>query len=169
YVGHFIITAQKRGFSVPDQMISNWISYQQKLAKNWDSKLSNTGFYGSQSQLDQSYRLYTLALAGKPELAAMNRFKEIGAKNTTAQWMLAATYAISGRAQIAKEMVQNLSTQTEVYPDAGFTYGSALRDKALILEAAVLSDMTSKAGELARDIATELNSNNWYSTQTTAF
>jgi uncharacterized protein YfaS (alpha-2-macroglobulin family) len=169
YVGHFIITAQKKGFSVPDQMIRDWTNYQLKLAKNWDPKLSNTGFYGSQSQLDQAYRLYTLALAGEPELGAMNRFKELSAKNTTAQWMLAASYALSGRAQIAKEMVQNLSIQTELYPDAGFTYGSALRDKALILEAAVLSDMSSKAGELARDIATELNSNNWYSTQTTAF
>lgn len=169
YVGHFVITAQQKGFSVPEQMISNWVNYQLKLAKNWDPKLSNTGFYGSQSQLDQAYRLYTLALAGKPELGAMNRFKELGTKNATAQWMLAASYAISGREQIAKEMVQSLSTQTEVYPDAGFTYGSALRDKALILEAAVLSDMTAKAGELARDIATELNSNNWYSTQTTAF
>lgn len=169
YVGHFITTAQQKGFAVPDQMVSNWISYQLKLAKNWDPKLSDTGFYGSQSQLNQAYRLYTLALAGQPELGAMNRFREIGAKNTTAQWMLAASYAISGRSQIAQEMVKNLSIQTESYPDEGFTYGSVLRDKALILEAAILSGMNTKAAELAQEIATELNSNNWHSTQTTAF
>ncbi|MCC8172979.1 MAG: hypothetical protein LIO65_00860 [Odoribacter sp.] len=35
-------------------------------------------------EMEQAYRLYVLALSGRPYLAAMNRMKELELKNNTA-------------------------------------------------------------------------------------
>ncbi|MFR7876483.1 MAG: hypothetical protein ACLU4J_08875 [Butyricimonas paravirosa] len=56
----------------------------------WQNKqmLLATGIY---SEIEQSYRLYVFALAGKPNMAAMNRMKEDTYKNPIARWQLAGS------------------------------------------------------------------------------
>ncbi|PTT09380.1 hypothetical protein DBR27_06825, partial [Flavobacterium sp. HMWF030] len=58
YAGHFLIEAEKKGYVLPINFKSKWISYQQKEAKQWRFEPK----YGN--DLAQAYRLYTLALAG---------------------------------------------------------------------------------------------------------
>jgi uncharacterized protein YfaS (alpha-2-macroglobulin family) len=55
------------------------------------------------------------------------------------------------------------------YMEFGGTYGSSLRDKAVILETLVLFERWKEADDLANEIALALSSQIWYSTQTTGF
>ena len=117
----------------------------------------------------QAYRLYTLALAGSPEIGAMNRLKELKDLSLQAQWRLAAAYALAGKTDVANQMVASLPDRVPVYREWGYTYGSDLRDKAMILETLTTLDKTSQAATVAKDLATDMNSNRWMSTQETAY
>jgi uncharacterized protein YfaS (alpha-2-macroglobulin family) len=118
----------------------------------------------------QAYRLYTLALAGSPELGAMNRLREMGNLPSTAAWMLASAYAKAGQPEAAKKLVANLSSVVKPYRELGYTYGSDLRDKALILETLSLLNERTKGFELLKEISASLsNQNSWMSTQEVAY
>jgi uncharacterized protein YfaS (alpha-2-macroglobulin family) len=55
------------------------------------------------------------------------------------------------------------------YKQLGGTFGSDLRDKAMILETLTILGQHSRANELVRQIAANLSQDSWYSTQTTAY
>src|SRR5690606_3710854 len=121
------------------------------------------------SDLMQAYRLYTLAVAGAPELGAMNRLREETALTSTAAWMLAASYAVSGQQEAARALVEDLPVEAGPYRELGYSYGSGVRDKALILETLVLLGDRTKAFEVVKEISDALgNENVWMSTQETA-
>jgi hypothetical protein len=118
----------------------------------------------------QAYRLYTLAQAGAPEMGAMNRLREQGNLSATAVWMLAASYAKAGQPEAAKKLVSNLSTTIKAYRELGYSYGSDVRDRALILETLILLGDKTKAFEKLKEISKYLsNDGYWLSTQETAF
>jgi hypothetical protein len=50
-----------------------------------------------------------------------------------------------------------------------YSYGSAYRDQAMILETLILIGQRNKALELVKNISSVLNNRNWMSTQTTAY
>jgi hypothetical protein len=49
------------------------------------------------------------------------------------------------------------------------SYGSDLRDEAMVLETLTIHGRKAKAAELLPVIAAKLSQDNWYSTQTTAY
>ena len=55
------------------------------------------------------------------------------------------------------------------YTEQYWTYGSDLRDEALIAEALLVMGETSKSVPVIQRIAKRLSSEGWYSTQSTAF
>ena len=73
YAGHFLLEAQKASYVVPVAMLDNWKAYQKSRAQQWVPSRNALLF---REDVTQAYRLYTLALAGIPELSAMNRLKE---------------------------------------------------------------------------------------------
>jgi uncharacterized protein YfaS (alpha-2-macroglobulin family) len=162
YAGHFLLEAQSMGYSVPDHVLKRWIRSQKNQALSWV-----TG--PRRSALIQAYRLYTLALAGKPELGAMNRLREDNRLNNTAKWRLAAAYHLAGQTSAANQIANNANLDTENYRELTYTYGSGLRDKAMILEALSIMGKTEEAVEVVEQISEELCSKKWYSTQTTAY
>jgi len=118
--------------------------------------------------LEQAYRLFTLALAGKAEMGAMNRLKEISTKNPTATYMLAAAYALAGQQIIAEDLIRDVSY---IEPDNSYwyyNYGSSIRDKSMIINALVYIKR-EKAYPLVIEVSKALSSRSWYSTQSTAF
>jgi uncharacterized protein YfaS (alpha-2-macroglobulin family) len=118
----------------------------------------------------QAYRLYVLALAGYPELGAMNRLREMGNLNSTGAWMLAAAYAKAGQPEAAKKLIAELSLTVSPYRELGYCYGSALRDKALIIETLVLLNEKTKAFQLVKEISEALSTPGyWMSTQEVSF
>lgn len=165
YAGHFLLEAQAKGYAIPPGLLDQWKKYQRNKAATWAPSTYN--FYGG--DLIQSYRLYLLALAKVPELGAMNRLKEFKYISPAAKWRLAATYRLAGQPEVANTLISGLSTEVKPYNQLGGTYGSDLRDKAMILEVLTLIGQRSKANELVKQIAAQLSQENWYSTQTTAY
>jgi uncharacterized protein YfaS (alpha-2-macroglobulin family) len=162
YAGHFLTEAKRAGYLVPEGLFQQWVYYQQNKARAWA-----TG--SDHSELIQAYRLYTLALSGNPDLGAMNRLSAQTKLNTAEKWTLAAAYQLAGQQQIAADLVRNQSTIVSKYLELSNTFGSDIRDKAMILEALVLLNQMEKAAPLAKDISKELATGEWYSTQTTAY
>lgn len=165
YAGHFLVEAEKKGYFVSADIIKCWKKYQKGKAIEW----RNLDKYYN-SDMMQAYRLYTLALAGSPELGAMNRLRETGNLNSTAAWMLAAAYAKAGQSDAAKKIVANLPTTVKPYRELWYTYGSDIRDKAIILETLGLLGDRAKGFALLKEISSALsNPYSWMSTQEIAY
>lgn len=162
YAGHFIIEAQRLGYYVPPEMISQWLNHQRNVAQNW---VIGSG----QSELDQSYRLYTLALAGKAEMGAMNRLRESKSLSSTTRWQLASAYMLAGLPDAAKSLVKDDKFKIDDYASEGMTFGSALRDEAIILNSLALLGNWEEAKRFADNVAKELSADKWHSTQAVAF
>jgi uncharacterized protein YfaS (alpha-2-macroglobulin family) len=162
YSGHFMIEAEKKGYVLPFSFKSNWVRYQKEAARNW--KPNYTGYSGD---VNQAYRLYTLALSGNADLGAMNRLREFDRLSNEAKWRLAAAYALVGQKQASKELANTASIDfIEQY--RRYNYGSVVRNKAMALETMLLLD-DDRTFEFAKSIAKELSGNRWMSTQTTAY
>jgi uncharacterized protein YfaS (alpha-2-macroglobulin family) len=164
YAGHFLVEAEARGYFVPSDVIRKWKKYQKNKTSEWRRA---DKYYNS--DLMQAYRLYTLALAGAPETGAMNRLQEDKSLTSTSAWMLAAAYAKAGQPEASRKIIANLSMIVKPYRELGYTYGSDMRDRALILETLTLLNEKPKAFELLKEISKSLgNSGYWMSTQETA-
>ncbi|MDD4217525.1 MAG: MG2 domain-containing protein [Bacteroidales bacterium] len=161
YCGHFMIEVEKAGYSIPGNLKTNWLKYQKEKASKWTND-------GTSSQLTQSYRLYTLAIAGNADMSAMNRLKE-SKLTRTAVWRLASAYAVSGKESIAKQMIANLSTDVPLYFELSGTFGSSTRDKAMILETLIELGEKEKAFLVLKEISEVMGSERYTSTQTTAY
>ncbi|QTE24326.1 alpha-2-macroglobulin family protein [Polaribacter cellanae] len=161
YAGHFLLEAEKKGFVLPLTFKSNFIKYQKNAARNWRPSYGNY-----HRDLAQAYRLYTLALAGSPDLSAMNRLREFKQISNEAKWRLAAAYALVGQKEASQEIMQKANLNFEGYNY--YTYGSVTRNQAMALETMVLTD-NNKVKDLAKSIAKKLSSNQWISTQSTAY
>ncbi len=165
YGGHFLVEADAKGYFVPSDMIQRWKKYQRGKVQSWRKSQEY-----SSSELIQAYRLYTLALAGDPELGAMNRLLEQGNLPVTAAWMLAAAYVKAGQPEAGKKLIASRPTTVPSYQEMAYSYGSDLRDEAIILETLVMLNERTKGFELLKTISAALsNSNSWMSTQTVAW
>ncbi|MDH5179069.1 MAG: MG2 domain-containing protein [Gammaproteobacteria bacterium] len=162
YAGHFLIEAEKQGYHVPPEMMNPWLDFQRSSAQNWV-----TG--GRQSAMEQAYRLYTLALANKPELGAMNRLRESDQLYGIARWQLAAAYKLIGQNDAAKQLVQTSTLDVDDYAEPGSTFGSRLRDQAILLDVLVILGDLDRAVRLADPISKALSAEGWHSTQSVAY
>lgn len=165
YIGHFLIEAQAKGYVLPPGMLDNWRRYQRGKAQSWAPNQYN--WRGG--DLIQAYRLYLLALAKSPDLGAMNRLKEFEYLSDEASWRLAAAYQLAGQRVVANQLVKGKSIDGRGYTTAGRTFGSQLRDRAMILETLTMLGRTDEAERLLLAVAAALDNDNWYSTQTTAY
>ncbi|MBE7178645.1 MAG: hypothetical protein INR69_19755, partial [Mucilaginibacter polytrichastri] len=129
YAGHFLLEASARGYNISSSILNQWKSYERGKALSWNVKTAP--WYGT--DLSQAYRLYLLALAKAPEVGAMNRLKEWKFLTPEGKWRLAAAYYLIGQNNTALQLVSGLPTTFVPRKDPGFTYGSALRDEAMVL------------------------------------
>lgn len=165
YAGHFLIEAEKKGYVLPVSFKSKWISYQQKEAKQWRYEKQ----YGN--DFAQAYRLYTLAIAGSADLASMNRLRETVGISNESKLRLAAAYALlkqngAGMALLSKSIIDEQNNDDGYYH---YYYGSADRNRAMALETLILLGQKQSAFAMATKLAKDLSSDQWMSTQTTAY
>ncbi len=160
YAGHFLLEANKQGYVLPIGFKSSWINYQQQQAKRWRS---------GNNDLAQAYRLYTLALAGSPDLSSMNRLRETSGLSNDAKLRLAAAYGLITQTKAANQLLNSANIDFQPGNSNQYTYGSTNRNRAMALETLVALDQKAKAREVAVDLAKELSSKNWMSTQTTSY
>lgn len=161
YAGHFLLEAEKKGYVLPIGFKSSWVKYQQGVAKQWRA--------GSNSDLAQAYRLYTLALSGNADVASMNRMRETSRLSNEAKFRLAAAYGLIGQANVAKKILSTARLDVENKKYYYYTYGSADRNRAMALETYVLLKDKAKAQELAKTIAKNLSDKRYMSTQSTSY
>jgi len=168
YAGHFLFEARRAGYTVPDIVLKDWLRYQKNQAALWQGN----------KFLEQAYRLYTLALAGEADLGSMNRLREQRNISVQALWRLAAAYWYAGQRDVARNMTRSLSLPQGKYRELSGTFGSDLRDKAMILETLILlstgqgpsNEETARIHTLYEEISGALaDENKWYSTQETAY
>ena len=170
YAGHFLLEARRLGYAVPAGMMDDWVDYQTRRSQT----LGDRPWEWSA----EAYRQYTLALAGKPQVGAMNRLRERlqmakqdyprSASYHSGRWLLAAAYQQMGLSDVAAELT-TLNVDDLDYDGASYTYGSSLRDQAIRLTVAQALNREQEAWSLAQDIADQLSGQSWYSTQTTAW
>lgn len=165
YAGHFLLEASTRGYNVPAQLLQQWRGFERSKAASWN--VTEAPWYGS--DLTQAYRLYLLALAKAPEMGAMNRLKEYKFITPEAKWRLAAAYYLAGQQQVALQLISNLPVSFPARPAPGATFGSSLRDQAMVLETLTVMNRRAEAGNLIKQVAGQLAQETWYSTQTTAY
>ncbi|MEZ4897131.1 MAG: MG2 domain-containing protein [Saprospiraceae bacterium] len=169
YAGHFLLLAKNQGYPVPGNMLDRWKKIQKKWSNSWspgqESKTAGHA-YGSSIQI---YRLYTLALAGEPDIGSMNRLRTSTAITPQDFYRLAATYALAGRVKEANKMLQGKKATVVANPEWNATYGDDLRDQAMLLEALQIVGQEPDAMTIVKNIADALNSTRWYSTQSVAY
>ncbi|MBL8000727.1 MAG: hypothetical protein JNL05_02090 [Flavobacteriales bacterium] len=168
YAGHFTIEAERKGFALPAGMRSKWLDSQRRAARDW-TPAAREYWSNEDHQALQAYRLYVMALASAPDLGAMNRLRTTPDLGLMARWTLAAAYAVTNRKDVARELVKGIANASPTYTAMGHTYGSDLRDDALIAEALLRMDDKAGAGFVIKRIAERLGDEAWYSTQSTAF
>jgi uncharacterized protein YfaS (alpha-2-macroglobulin family) len=169
YAGHFLIEAEKQGYVIPSHLKQQWIKYQLEQSKNWTNNNSYSSRMYESSAIIQAYRLYTLAIANSADLSSMNRMREIDNLNDVSKSLLALAYQSVGQVEIAKQLVSKVNWNIKPYNELTYSYGSDLRDKAMILLAFNKLKDKNALQKYADDITQELNSNHWYSTQETAY
>ncbi|MFO7721682.1 MAG: MG2 domain-containing protein [Bacteroidales bacterium] len=164
FAGHFMIEAEKNGFALPDGMKKRWISGQKRLASSWQASMVYRN-----DDLIQAYRLYTLALAGQPEMGAMNRLRSASRLSNQAKWRLAAAYALAGKTKTAQALISDAPREFPAYQEYGYTFGTPIRDKAMVVETLLLLNDGTGAATEVKSLVTALNSTGWMNTQTTAW
>jgi uncharacterized protein YfaS (alpha-2-macroglobulin family) len=162
YVGHFLSEAKLKGFNVPEEMLSNLNEYQRKASSAYTRSKSSSANY---LEFNQAYRLYTMAVAGRSDWAAMNRLMLLQEKSLMCKWLLAGAYALSGKKDIASKLIEGSGTEVPAYQDDYYNYGSEMRDESFI--AMVLNDMENKteSAKLIQKIIKRIAAEKYFSTQ----
>lgn len=164
YGYHFLLEAEKKGYYVSSNLLNRINSFQRQRARVW---IDNSEY--GRSDLIQAYRLYTLALANSSDLGSMNRLREKPDLSNQARWRLAAAYVLAGQPEAGNKIVESTSTEVKDYRELSRSYGSSIRDRAMILEALSLLGRNEESSIIARSVSEQLSSQRWLSTQTTAY
>ncbi len=164
YALHFLVEAQKQGFNVPQYFIDGLLSYQSDRAKQW----KNNPDY-KQGETIQAYRLFVLALAGKAEMGAMNRFKELEMNYDLSKALAAAAFALTGKTTIAQNLLPQ-GVENERISDYYTSFGSRTRDLAMLTYTQMLCGVDAQTVQNnVNSVCGMLSSNRWMDTQSTAF
>lgn len=162
YATHFMLEAKNRGYSVPSSILNPALEWLASTASTWTSR-SDT------SETTQAYRLFVLALAGKADIGAMNRLESSSKDlDRETELLLAAAYGLCGRKSEAKRLCGSVWTSVD-YRETGDTFSSTLRYLAVYQVACTQAGLTAQVASGAKEIATRLSSDNWLSTQETAW
>jgi uncharacterized protein YfaS (alpha-2-macroglobulin family) len=163
YVGHFLIEAEKKGYALPLNAKKQWLAYQSKTAKQWRY---NEGYH---NDFAQAYRLYTLALAGAPDLSSMNRLRETRGIGNESKLRLAAAYALAGQKNVGQALLNQSILDADNSPYQYYYYGSPERNRAMALETLLILGRKEEAFKMANKLAKQMSSGQWMSTQTSAY
>ncbi|MCX6273455.1 MAG: MG2 domain-containing protein, partial [Bacteroidetes bacterium] len=169
YAGNFLIEAEALGYVLPGGMKESWKRYQVYASRIWAPSATKPESYYPYRDLIQAYRLYTLALAMTPQLPAMYQLREQKNLSPETRSRLAAAYLLAGQRDIARQLIKGINSRASWVQGMEEVYGSVERDKAMNLETLCLLGDVKAAYPLALDLSRSLNSQEWMSTQTTAY
>ena len=164
YALHFLVEADKQGYNVPQYFLDGLLKYQSDRAKQW----KNNPDY-KQGETIQAYRLFVLALAGKAEMGAMNRFKELEMNYDLTKALAAAAFAQTGKTSIAQNLLPVVE-EGQAMSDYYTSFGSRTRDLAFLTYVQMLCDVDqSTVQNNINSVCRMISGDRWMDTQSTAF
>lgn len=157
YAAHFLIEAKKQGYTIPTEIYGPLVEW-----------LKETAAECNEASVTQAYRLFVLALAGSPDIGAMNRMMtdKIGNEEGI---LLSAAYSLAGRRQTAQELLKQTDPVPNFFRHTGSSFSSSIRTAAQALIANNLAGNTSQAARIAENVSRTLSKDGWLSTQETAW
>ncbi len=180
YAMHFLAEAQRRGYSVPNRIISRGIRYQRQIARgnvgaieDWFRRLFGAEQLRAEEIRRRAYACYVLALLNQPERGAMNLLYEDYRDDMSAdvKALLAGAFAQAGDLGTARSLMPE-----RAYPFddnvryTGYSFHSATRANASILY--VLADVApdhALVPVLMQELLNRRHLNRWYTTQENAW
>ena len=169
YAGHFLVEADRKGYTLPSGIKERWLKQAGADARN---EVFANHSYSRESDRNQqlAYRLWVLVKAGVPEIGSMNRLKERGSLNSLSKVMLAAAYAEIGQSTVAEELLNSTPFDLEIYPVyTTYNFGSSIRDEAIWMEALLKLGKVDEAYKRAVSVSKQLNEDSYLSTQSISF
>ena len=164
YALHFLVEANKQGYNVPQYFLDGLLKYQADRAKQWKNNIDY-----KQGETIQAYRLFVLALAGKAEMGAMNRFKELDMIYDLTKVLAAGAFAQTGKTNIAQKLLPAYE-DGKAMSDYYSSFGSLMRDLSFLTYVQMLCDVDQQTVQNnINEVCRMMSTNRWMDTQTTAF
>lgn len=162
YATHFLVMARRAGYTVAPAVYDAAIGNLRSVSAIWNGQSQS-------SRAEQAYRLYVLALARVPDIAAMNRFAAFTPMPVSALYQLAASYALAGLRDKATRLLSEAPATVTGYDGLTETFGSDLRERSIVLDAYNSLGDGPGAMDLFKGIAADLSSGRQFSTQELSF
>jgi hypothetical protein len=173
YSAHFLIEAQKAGFDVDKSLLSTMLGYINNRLKNRETVMYwyNRTFNRRIAPEEVTYGLYVLALAGQPNVSAMNYYKANPSMlSLDCKYMLSAAYALAGDRRSFQQFLPTSFSGEEANTQTGGCFASDIRDESLALDVLVDADPNNaQIPVMARHVMDKLKQRTWFSTQELAF
>lgn len=160
YATHFLVEAQKAGYSVPASLKKSNLNYLKTVAA------------GKSYDVDsRAYALYVLSLAGSPDRGDMNRLREDLAKlPKSGGLLLAGAYVLDGKKDVARTILQSLKADPEGYNRFSSNFDSSERLQAIAAMVYTAVGDKTAAFKCVERLSDWLNDREHYmSTQSTAW
>ena len=173
YAAHFLIEAQKAGYGFEKSLLQTMLNYLTNRLRN--KEFINYTYNRTQvkkiAPKEVAYSLYVLALAGQPNVSAMNYYKATTKDLALdSRYLLSVAFALAGDRQSFKTLLPGSFSGEESMAIFGGSFYSDIRDESVALNALLdIDPANAQVPVMARHIADKLKARNWYSTQEAAF
>ncbi|MGM0442939.1 MAG: alpha-2-macroglobulin family protein [Fibrobacterota bacterium] len=159
YASHFIVEARKKGYYVPDKLYNHGLRSVRRISRQAS---------GNRALAYKTYGVFILALAGEKETGTMNYLKEqhLAKMDRLSAEFLSTAYHLSGFPAVARRLDSTVSTEIEDYRELSRTYGSTLRDAAMVTYLSSLRKDRKQAYTHLKDVISHYKGGRqWFSTQ----
>ncbi len=176
YAAHFMLEAQKQGYSVPQTALDWMFLY---MRREIDNRNTEEYFFKDDegkrrkkhiAPKEAIYSLYVLALAKQPAVSLMNYYKENQQLLALdSKYLLAASYLVLGDKATYQNLLPKAFEGERSEQVLSGSFHSAMRDEALALNALLEGDPTNpQVAEMAKSLSEQLKSNTSLNTQENA-
>lgn len=172
YATHFIIEAEKAGFTVRPELKESAIRWLSGLVRNRktqydEGEQQENGKISRVPALSAVYGLYVLASAGKPDRSTQNYYKgRLAEMNDLKRTLLASAYYFSGDVASAKSLLPSEYKDANTERESGGELNSWIRNQAMVLNVFTEIKPNSPATlALATSLTRQLNVSGDLSTQ----
>ncbi len=174
YAAHFLIEAEKAGFSVNSDVIKNLLNYIKK--RSGEKEIYTYRYYRNNSEKvvniarkEIIYGLYVLALSGRAELPLMNYYRSRPhLLSDDMVYLLAGAFRLAGNMDAFNELLPDNFTPEKTARETGRSFDSGMRANALKLNILIENDPDNPQVPVIIKYLTK-NLKNCYSTQERAF
>ncbi|MES2616627.1 MAG: MG2 domain-containing protein [Bacteroidota bacterium] len=177
YALHFLTECEKNGYTINTGLKNRLILL---CTQSTGSSLERREYVMSESgqevwkpfiTREKIYALYALAVAGSPNMSAMNYCKNNPGKlHTSSKYLLAGTFALTGDLSTFRNMIPKVYTRENDYRYYYDDYSSPIRDKALVLNALVEADINNpQTLSLVKSLVTDLKNSEYCNTNEMSF